>query len=88
MRWTYANKDGDRRRNPKELQQNSKADKGIRQVMAGIEEHEKKGVYYRSPLDWSEVFTHALDLSKKIFGRLEFESFGHPSCCLCAIHSC
>ena len=37
----------------------------IRQIMARIEEHEKKGIYYRPPLDWSAVFIHAIDLSKK-----------------------
>ena len=33
--------------------------------MARFEEHEKKGKYYRPPLDWSAVCIHAIDLSKK-----------------------
>ena len=37
----------------------------IRQIMARFDEHEKKGIYYRPPLDWSAVFIHAIDLSKK-----------------------
>jgi len=37
----------------------------IRQIMARFEEHEKKGIYYRPPLDWSAVFIHTIDLSKK-----------------------
>ncbi|MGB5420544.1 MAG: type II toxin-antitoxin system VapC family toxin [Desulfobacterales bacterium] len=36
----------------------------IRQIMARFDEHEKKGIYYRPPLDWSAVFIHAIDLSK------------------------
>ena len=28
-----------------------------------LEEHEKRGVYYRPPIDWAEVFELALDLS-------------------------
>jgi predicted nucleic acid-binding protein len=37
----------------------------IRQIMARFDEQEKKGIYYRPPLDWSAVFIHAIDLSKK-----------------------
>ena len=34
-------------------------------IISRFEEHEKKGIYYRPPLDWSAVFIHAIDLSKK-----------------------
>jgi len=36
----------------------------IHPIMARFEEHEKIGVYYRPPLDWSAVFIQAIDLSK------------------------
>ena len=34
-------------------------------IMLKFEEHEKCGIYYRPQLDWSEILTHAIDLSKK-----------------------
>ena len=37
----------------------------IRQITARFEEHEKEGIYYRPPLDWSAVFIHAIELSEK-----------------------
>lgn len=37
----------------------------IRGIITRFEEHEKKGIYYRPPLDWSAVFIHANELSKK-----------------------
>jgi predicted nucleic acid-binding protein len=37
----------------------------IRQIKATFEEHEKRGIYYRPPLDWPAVFIHAIQLSKK-----------------------
>lgn len=37
----------------------------IHHVMSKFEEHEKKGIFYRPTLDWSEIFIHAIDLSKK-----------------------
>lgn len=36
-----------------------------RLIMARFEEHEKSGIYYRPQLDWSDIFIHAIDLSKK-----------------------
>ena len=36
-----------------------------RMIMARFEEHEKSGIYYRPQLDWSDIFIHAIDLSKK-----------------------
>ena len=36
-----------------------------RLIMSRFEEHEKSGVYYRPQLDWSAIFIHAIDLSKK-----------------------
>lgn len=36
-----------------------------RLVMTRFEEHEKNGIYYRPPLDWSTIFIQAIDLSKK-----------------------
>jgi predicted nucleic acid-binding protein len=36
-----------------------------RLIMARFEEHEKSGIYYRPQLDWSDMFIHAIDLSKK-----------------------
>ena len=36
-----------------------------RLIMTMFEEHEKSGIYYRPQLDWSAIFIHAIDLSKK-----------------------
>ena len=36
-----------------------------RLIMSRFEEHEKSGIYYRPQLDWSSIFIHAIDLSKK-----------------------
>ena len=36
-----------------------------RLIMSRFEEHEISGVYYRPQLDWSAIFIHAIDLSKK-----------------------
>jgi predicted nucleic acid-binding protein len=33
--------------------------------MSRFEEHEKSGIYYRPQFDWSAIFIHAIDLSKK-----------------------
>ncbi len=38
-----------------------------RLVMSKFEEHETRGIYYRPQLDWSVIFSHAIDLSKKTF---------------------
>ena len=37
----------------------------IRQIKATFEGHEKRGIYYRPPTDWSAVFIQAIQLSKK-----------------------
>jgi predicted nucleic acid-binding protein len=40
-------------------------------VISKLDEHEKKGVYYRPQLNWPNIFSHAIDLSKnhsKILG--------------------
>ena len=42
----------------------------ILQIVARFEEHEKKGIYYRPPLDWPTVFTRAVELSQKHSGTL------------------
>ena len=42
----------------------------IRQTMARFEEHERKGIYYRPVLNWSEVFIHAVELSQKHTARV------------------
>ena len=34
-------------------------------IMSRFEEHETGGIYYRPQLDWSAIFSHAIDLSKK-----------------------
>ena len=34
-------------------------------IMSRFEEHEISGIYYRPQLDWSAIFSHAIDLSKK-----------------------
>jgi len=36
-----------------------------RLIISRLEEHEISGVYYRPQLDWSAIFIHAIDLSKK-----------------------
>jgi predicted nucleic acid-binding protein len=36
-----------------------------RLILSRFEEHEKSGIYYRPQLDWSAMFIHAIDLSKK-----------------------
>lgn len=42
----------------------------ILQIMGRFEEHEKKGIYYRPPLDWPTVLSHAIELSQKHSGTL------------------
>ena len=34
-------------------------------IMSRFEEHELSGIYYRPQLDWSAIFIHSIDLSKK-----------------------
>ncbi len=34
-------------------------------ILSRLEKHEERGIYYRPPVDWSLVFTHAIDISKK-----------------------
>jgi predicted nucleic acid-binding protein len=36
-----------------------------RLIMSRFEEHEITGIYYRPQLNWSAIFIHAIDLSKK-----------------------
>jgi predicted nucleic acid-binding protein len=36
-----------------------------RLIMSRFEEHEINGIYYRPMLDWSAIFIHAIELSKK-----------------------
>ena len=36
-----------------------------RLIMSRFEEHEISGIYYRPQLNWSAIFIHAIDLSKK-----------------------
>lgn len=36
-----------------------------RLILSRFEEHEISGIYYRPQLDWSAIFIHAIDLSKK-----------------------
>ena len=36
-----------------------------RLIMSRLEEHEISGIYYRPQLNWSAIFIHAIDLSKK-----------------------
>jgi len=33
-------------------------------IMSRFESHETSGIYYRPQLDWSAIFSHAIDLSK------------------------
>ena len=33
-------------------------------IMSRFEAHETSGIYYRPQLDWSAIFSHAIDLSK------------------------
>ena len=35
-----------------------------RLIMSRFEVHETSGIYYRPQLDWSAIFSHAIDLSK------------------------
>ena len=35
-----------------------------RLIMSRLEKHETDGVYYRPQVDWSAVYSHAIDLSK------------------------
>ena len=41
------------------------ANEEIELIISQLEKHEEKGIYYRPPVDWSEVFTYAIDISKK-----------------------
>lgn len=36
-----------------------------RLIMSRFEEHETGGIYYRPPLDWGAIFSHAIELSIK-----------------------
>jgi predicted nucleic acid-binding protein len=36
-----------------------------RLIISRLEEHEISGIYYRPQLNWSAIFIHAIDLSKK-----------------------
>ena len=36
-----------------------------RLIMSRFEDHEISGIYYRPQLNWSAIFIHAIDLSKK-----------------------
>lgn len=35
------------------------------QIISKLDEHEKKGIYFRPLLDWSAVFNNAINISKK-----------------------
>jgi predicted nucleic acid-binding protein len=39
--------------------------KETRLIMSRFAEHETGGIYYRPRSDWSEIFSYAIDLSKK-----------------------
>lgn len=36
-----------------------------RLVMSKFEDHEVRGIFYRPRLDWTAIFSHAIDLSQK-----------------------
>ena len=40
------------------------ADEETLRIMTRFKEHEKKGIFYRPQLDWSDIFNYAVDLSK------------------------
>lgn len=39
-------------------------------ILLKLQEHEQKGVYYRPPMDWIAIFSHAFDLSKTYTGEI------------------
>ena len=41
-----------------------KVQHAIRTVFSKFDEHQSKGVFYRPQLDWPNIFSHAIDLSK------------------------
>jgi predicted nucleic acid-binding protein len=40
----------------------------VRLIMSKFDEHERKGVYYRPQLNWTDTFKYAVDLSKNHTG--------------------
>ncbi|MGA1842344.1 MAG: type II toxin-antitoxin system VapC family toxin [bacterium] len=42
----------------------------IRLILSRFEDHEKKGIYYRPIIDWTNIFLNAIDLSKNHTGNI------------------
>lgn len=42
----------------------------IELVLAKLDDHERRGVYFRPQIEWSEVLETAMDLSKRFTGSL------------------
>ena len=47
-----------------------------RLVMTKFEEHEKNGIYYRPPLNWSTMFIQAIDLTKMHSSKIGSRALG------------
>ena len=45
-----------------------------RMILSRLETHENNGIYYRPQLDWTAMFVHALDMSKKHSAIIGFRS--------------
>jgi len=45
-----------------------------RLIISRFEAHETSGIYYRPQLDWSAIFSHAIDLSKMHSAEIESRS--------------
>jgi predicted nucleic acid-binding protein len=37
-------------------------------ILSGFDEHQKRGIYYRPKLNWTEIWSTSLDLSRKYTG--------------------
>lgn len=40
-------------------------EKEVALILSRFDEHQRKGIYYRPQLHWTEIFSYALDLSKQ-----------------------
>ena len=54
----------------------------IRLILSRFEDHEKKGIYYRPIIDWTDIFLNAIDLSKKSYREYRLKIIGYLTCCL------
>ena len=49
-------------------------EKETQYILQKLDEHEKRGVYYRPSLEWTDIFESAVDLSNKHTGQIGVRS--------------